>query len=69
MSHVEQRDVEKQYEWSKKGKKYKTKYFDALGQLFGEIKNGTESQSQRDTQGRNGTNHASSVAGKKRHSI
>lgn len=28
-------NIEKQYEWSRKGKKYKTKYFEALGQLFG----------------------------------
>ncbi|MFI5405447.1 MAG: hypothetical protein ACHQ1D_02920 [Nitrososphaerales archaeon] len=29
-------DIEEKYAWSKKGKKYKTKYFAALGQLFGD---------------------------------
>jgi hypothetical protein len=29
-------DIEEKYAFSRKGKKYRTKYFAALGQLFGE---------------------------------
>jgi hypothetical protein len=27
-------EIEKQYEWMRRGKKFKTKYFAALGELF-----------------------------------
>ena len=40
-SHGKQ-TLEEKYEWSRKGKKYKTKYFCALKELFGEIKNDTD---------------------------
>lgn len=30
-------DLQGSYAWQKKGKKYKTKYFAALGQLMGEM--------------------------------
>ncbi len=36
-------EVEKQYEWSKKGKKYKTKYFGALKDLYGSVQNDKDS--------------------------
>lgn len=35
-------DVEKQYEWSKKSKRYKVNYFAALGELFKVIKDDHE---------------------------
>jgi len=36
MFHAEHKSqLEKDYQWQKKGKKYKTKYFSALGELFG----------------------------------
>lgn len=38
------KDVEKQYQWQKKGKKFKKKYFEALGQLFGECQDDKEKQ-------------------------
>lgn len=37
--------------WQRKGKKYKTKYFAALKQLFGEIENDKDCQTQVATQG------------------
>lgn len=39
-------ELEKQYAWVKKGKKYKTKYFAALGQLFGSVKDDEKSKEQ-----------------------
>ena len=45
------REVKAQYEWSRKGKKYKTKYFSALGALLGS-KDGKDSQGEgEDTHG------------------
>jgi hypothetical protein len=43
--------VEKQYEWSKKGKKYRTKYLDELKNLYGAVKNDTESCEERNPMG------------------
>lgn len=37
-------NVQKQYEWSRKGKTYKTKYFSALSQLFGAIEHDKDCQ-------------------------
>lgn len=42
-------ELKKQYEWSKKGKRYRTKYLDTLGQLFGELENDKERQSESTT--------------------
>lgn len=37
-------EVEQQYEWSKKGKAYKTKYFGALKELYGAAQHDKDSQ-------------------------
>jgi hypothetical protein len=37
-------ELEAQYAWQRKGKKYKTKYFAALGQLFGDESHDKECQ-------------------------
>lgn len=42
-------DLEKNYAFQRKGKKYKTKYFSALKQLFGAIQNDKENQEQNST--------------------
>jgi hypothetical protein len=51
--------VQKQYEWSRKGKKYKTRYFSALRDLFGAINDDrdckTETKTEKTVQGTSGT--------------
>lgn len=49
-------EIEKQYEWNKKSKKYKTKYFNELGRLYREATNDTEGQER--AQGRSRADHA-----------
>jgi hypothetical protein len=44
-----------QGDFVRKGKKYKTKYFDALGQLFGELEHDKDCQSEDCTNGVPGT--------------
>lgn len=56
-------ELEKQYEWSKKGKKYRTKYFGALKSLYGAVKDDKECQGECDTYGRNGTDPIRDVVG------
>lgn len=42
-------DIEKQYEWSKKGKKYRTRYLDELKKLYNEVKHDKDCQQRSDT--------------------
>lgn len=43
-----QTELDERYAWQRKGKKYRTKYFTALGQLFGDgIKANSEAKVKR----------------------
>lgn len=55
-------EIEKQYEWSRRGKKYKAKYLKALGVLYG--KEAKEVRSDQHSNGRSGTNEISGLADK-----
>lgn len=46
MKHNFTNNVQEQYEWSKKGKSYKTKYFKALKELMGAAAHDKDCQSQ-----------------------
>ena len=50
-----QTEIEAQYAWQRKGKKYKTKYFAALGQLFGDNSHDKECQAASHTKRGSGT--------------
>lgn len=63
---MEHRELEKKQDWAKKGKKYKTKYFDRLKQLFGEIEHDKESQLEVIANGRPGTNSVCDMANQAR---
>lgn len=67
MLYVEQwqRDLEKKYEWCKKGKTYRTKYFGALKELYGEAVHGKDSSIEESiAQGSTGTDSVCSVVKK-----
>ena len=55
-------DIEEQYKWMRRGKKFKTKYFAALGELFKETKDGSKEESKPMPDRRPGTNKTSSLA-------
>jgi hypothetical protein len=45
------KEAEADYQFQKKGKKFKTKYFSALKQLFGEANNDTDCQTEQHREG------------------
>lgn len=58
-------EVEKQYEWQRKGKKYKTKYFGALKELYGRAAHDKECQVEGSfTNGKTGTDNVCGVVKK-----
>ncbi len=59
-------ELEAQYAWQRKGKKYKTKYFSALGQLWGNgsIGDAKEGEPASHTERRSGTDCAGELAHK-----
>lgn len=59
-----QSELEAQYAWTRKGKKYKAKYFAALGQLFGDSSHDKECQPATHTERRSGTDQARHMAHK-----
>lgn len=64
-------EIEARYAWSRKGKKYKTKYFEALGQLFGDKRHDKDCQAEAlcPSQGRSGTDFLSDVVTEARHQV
>jgi hypothetical protein len=56
------KDVEKKVEWSQRSKKYKTKYFDALKQLYGAATNDKDAIEATQTAGETRTDKVRSVA-------
>lgn len=60
MKHQSQ--LEEKYEWSRKGKTYKTKYFKALGELLG----GMDADREKRTDGRPRTDQISHLDDKSR---
>jgi hypothetical protein len=66
-SNVNQGYLDKKYTFSRKSKKYKTKYFDALKQLFGEIEHDKDCQVEIDTHGSRRADYACDVVEKTGH--
>jgi hypothetical protein len=66
-----QTELEAQYAWQRKGKKYKTKYFAALGQLFGDKCHDKDCQAEAlcHSQRGSGTDSVGDMATEARHKI